>query len=86
MRLALLSDIHGNPIALDAVLADTSAQGGVSLLPTKDRRASYALLEAGASGYHLYLRRVAYDWEEAIAALERARHPSKEYIIRHLRG
>ena len=29
MRLALLSDIHGNPIALDAVLADISAQGEV---------------------------------------------------------
>jgi predicted phosphodiesterase len=29
MRMALLSDIHGNPIALDAVLADIQDQGGV---------------------------------------------------------
>ncbi|MDQ6877651.1 MAG: metallophosphatase family protein [Candidatus Dormibacteraeota bacterium] len=29
MRLAILSDIHGNPIALDAVLADIDAGGGV---------------------------------------------------------
>jgi predicted phosphodiesterase len=29
MRIALLSDIHGNDIALDAVLADIEAQGGV---------------------------------------------------------
>ncbi len=29
MKLALLSDIHGNAIALDAVLADVAAQGGV---------------------------------------------------------
>ena len=29
MRIALLSDIHGNPLALDAVLADIEAQGGV---------------------------------------------------------
>jgi predicted phosphodiesterase len=29
MRLALLSDIHGNPIALDAVLEDIESQGGV---------------------------------------------------------
>jgi len=29
MRIALLSDIHGNPIALDAVTADVQAQGGV---------------------------------------------------------
>ena len=31
MRMALLSDIHGNPIALDAVLKDIAAQGGVDL-------------------------------------------------------
>lgn len=29
MKIALLSDIHGNSIALDAVLADIAAQGGV---------------------------------------------------------
>jgi|SRR5579875_153979 predicted phosphodiesterase len=29
IRLAILSDIHGNPIALDAVLADIQKQGGV---------------------------------------------------------
>lgn len=29
MKIALLSDIHGNSIALDAVLADIKAQGGV---------------------------------------------------------
>ena len=29
MRLAILSDVHGNSIALDAVLADVSAAGGV---------------------------------------------------------
>ncbi|GHO49543.1 metallophosphoesterase family protein [Ktedonospora formicarum] len=29
MRYALISDIHGNPIALDAVLADIEIQGGV---------------------------------------------------------
>ncbi len=29
MRIAILSDIHGNPIALDAVLADVERHGGV---------------------------------------------------------
>ena len=29
MRIAILSDVHGNPIALDAVLADIAAAGGV---------------------------------------------------------
>jgi hypothetical protein len=43
VRLALLSDTHGNPIAIDAVLAD-------------------------------------------IEAVERCRHPSGGYIIRHFRG
>ena len=30
MRIALLSDIHGNPIALDAVLRDIAEQGGIN--------------------------------------------------------
>src|SRR5215472_1294331 len=29
MRLALFSDVHGNPLALDAVLADIQSQGEV---------------------------------------------------------
>src|SRR5947209_13003722 len=29
MRLAVLSDIHGNPLALDAVLADIQTQGEI---------------------------------------------------------
>lgn len=29
MKMALISDIHGNPVALEAVLADIAAQGGV---------------------------------------------------------
>jgi predicted phosphodiesterase len=29
MRIALFSDVHGNSIALDAVLQDIQAQGGV---------------------------------------------------------
>lgn len=29
MRLAILADIHGNPIALDAVLGDIEERGGV---------------------------------------------------------
>ena len=29
MRMAILSDIHGNPLALDAVLTDIQEQGGV---------------------------------------------------------
>lgn len=28
MRVAVFSDIHGNPVAFDAVLADVTAAGG----------------------------------------------------------
>jgi predicted phosphodiesterase len=43
MRLALLSDIHGNPIALDAVLKDIESQGGVD--------AYWVLGDVAAIGY-----------------------------------
>ncbi|MGN6361953.1 MAG: metallophosphoesterase family protein [Thermomicrobiales bacterium] len=32
MQVAILSDIHGNPLALEAVLADLAARGGADLL------------------------------------------------------
>jgi predicted phosphodiesterase len=43
MRLALLSDIHGNPLALDAVLKDIESQGGVD--------AHWVLGDVAAIGY-----------------------------------
>src|SRR5260370_33517855 len=43
MRLAILSDIHGNPLALDAVLADIQSQGQVD--------ASCVLGDFAALGY-----------------------------------
>jgi hypothetical protein len=32
MRLAILSDIHGNPLALDAILAYIQSQGEVATI------------------------------------------------------
>jgi putative phosphoesterase len=43
MRLALLSDIHGNPLALDAILKNIESQGGVD--------AYWVLGDVGAIGY-----------------------------------
>src|SRR5260370_21009039 len=43
MRLAILSDIHGNPVALDAVLADIQSQGEVD--------AYWVLRDFAALGY-----------------------------------
>ncbi len=43
MRVAILSDVHGNPIALDAVLADLTAAGGAD--------AHWVLGDLAALGY-----------------------------------
>jgi len=51
-----------------------------------DRRASYVILTAPEAGYDVEFRRVAYDYDAAIEAVERYRHPGGRYIIRHLQG
>jgi hypothetical protein len=51
-----------------------------------DLRASYAFVEAYLSGYSIEHRRVDYDREAVVAALERLRHPGAAFLIRHLRG
>ena len=33
MKIAILADIHGNTLALDRVLADIQARGGVAVVP-----------------------------------------------------
>ena len=60
--------------------------GSVSNPQAGDLRASYVLLTATESGYDLESRRVAYSYEAVIQAIERCRHPSGDYIIRHFRG
>ena len=78
---------------MDAILAGTHVvnPGSVSNpAPATDGppdlRASYALLEASSAGYSIEHRRVDYDREAVIAALERLRHPGAAFIIQHLRG
>ncbi|MGH2352839.1 MAG: metallophosphoesterase family protein [Chloroflexota bacterium] len=60
--------------------------GSISNPLAPDLRASYALLEADTSGYHLELRRVEYDRQAVIEALERVRHPGAGFIIPHFLG
>lgn len=48
--------------------------------------ASYVLLTADSSGCTIDFRRVEYDREAVIADLNRLRHPSAEFIIKHVRG
>jgi len=55
--------------------------------PLRERlEASYAILDAGPSGYSLHLRYVDYDREAAIAALNRLKHPAAAFLTRFLRG
>ena len=142
MKTALLSDIHGNPIALDAVLrdaedlcvhaspgcddgegihpgssdreleemtSDCSADvicvghthepmdrlvkgkriinvGAVSNPKAPDLRASYVLLETWKEGFELTHRRVPYDHQGVIEAVEQNGHPSRDFIISFQRG
>jgi hypothetical protein len=60
--------------------------GSVSNPLAPDRRASYVILTANEAGYKVEHRRVAYDYDAAIEAVERCRHPGGRYIVRHLRG
>jgi predicted phosphodiesterase len=60
--------------------------GSVSNPVTADLRASYALLEADPSGYHLHHRQVDYDREAVITAIERSGHPSQGHILKLIRG
>jgi len=60
--------------------------GSVSNPLSLDLRASYALIDATEAGYRVEHRRVAYDVEAVIQAVERSRHPSGSFIISHFRG
>lgn len=60
--------------------------GSVSNPHAPDLRASYALLRADADGYDIEFRRVAYDIEAVLAALERAGHPAIPFVSRYFEG
>ena len=87
MRVAIFSDIHGNIIALDAVLEDIANSGPfdehwilgdlVALGPCP--------VESDRSGYQIHFRRVDYDRTAVIDQLIQLRHPASEWIIRHFR-
>ena len=60
--------------------------GSVSNPVTPGLQATYALLEADAQGYRIQLRRVAYDREAVIKAIEQVRHPTPAFLIGLMRG
>lgn len=60
--------------------------GSVSNPVTPGLQATYVLLDADAQGYRMQLRRVEYDREAVIQAIERARHPAPAFLIGYMRG
>lgn len=60
--------------------------GSVSNPFPPDLRASYVMLEASSSEYHLEHRRVAYNRDAVIEAVQRFRHPGAGYIQQHMHG
>jgi predicted phosphodiesterase len=60
--------------------------GSVSNPVTPGLQATYGLLEADTQGYRIQVRRVEYDREAVIKAIEQARHPTPAFLIGFLRG
>jgi predicted phosphodiesterase len=60
--------------------------GSVSNPVAGDLRASYVFVEADEHGYALDHRRVAYDCEAVISALEALNHPGRQWLTAHHRG
>ncbi|HLG63400.1 MAG TPA: metallophosphoesterase family protein [Ktedonosporobacter sp.] len=60
--------------------------GSVSNPVTPGLQATYALLDADEQGYSIQLRRVDYDREAVINAIEQSRHPVPSYLIGFMRG
>jgi predicted phosphodiesterase len=60
--------------------------GSVSNPVTPGLQATYALLDANEHGYRIQLRRVDYDREAVIKAIEHSRHPTPSFLIGYMRG
>jgi predicted phosphodiesterase len=60
--------------------------GSVSNPVTPGLQATYALLDADEHGYSIQLRRVDYDREAVIKAIEQSRHPTPSFLIGFMRG
>lgn len=60
--------------------------GSVSNPITPGLQATYVLLDADEHGYRIQLRRVDYDREAVIKAIEHSRHPTPSYLIGFMRG
>jgi predicted phosphodiesterase len=60
--------------------------GSISNPVTSGLQATYALLDADEHGYTIQLRRVDYDRESVIRAIEQSHHPTPSFLIAFMRG
>jgi len=60
--------------------------GSISNPVTLGLQATYVLLDADENGYRIQLRRVDYDRESVIKAIEHSRHPTPSFLIGFMRG
>jgi len=60
--------------------------GSVSNPVTQGLQATYVLLDADEHGYHIQLRRVDYNREAVIKAIQHSRHPTPSFLIAFMRG
>ena len=60
--------------------------GSVSNPVTPGLQATYALLDADEHGYSIQLRRVDYDHEAVVKAIEQSHHPTPSFLIGFMRG
>jgi predicted phosphodiesterase len=60
--------------------------GSVSNPVTPGLQATYALLEVNEHGYSIQLRRVEYDHEAVINAIEQSHYPTPSFLISFIRG
>ncbi len=60
--------------------------GSISNPITPGLQATYALLDANEAGHSIQFRRVEYDHEAVIKAIEAVRHPTSSFLIGFMRG
>jgi len=60
--------------------------GSISNPVTPGLQATYVLLDADEHGYRIQLRRVDYDREAVIKAIEYSRHPTPSFLTGFMRG
>ncbi len=60
--------------------------GSISNPVTSGLQATYVLLDADENGYNIQLRRVDYDREAVIRAIEQSHHPTPSFLIGFMRG